>query len=104
MLRGDLIETYRIMKGIDRVDVGVISGKKTERALCSYLRWENCGRHGGAAVEWLPYSECSAGDSGSILTTGAVCTEFVSSPHDLRGFSPRSSVSSHTPKTYRYVG
>ncbi|XP_078280389.1 scaffold attachment factor B1 isoform X2 [Rhinoraja longicauda] len=28
-------------------------------------------RHGSAAVELLLYSECSAGDSGSILTTGA---------------------------------
>ncbi|XP_078285549.1 adhesion G protein-coupled receptor E1-like isoform X2 [Rhinoraja longicauda] len=48
------------------------------------------GRHGGAAVELLPHS---AGDPGSIPTTGAVCTEFVRSPRDLRGFSPRSSVS-----------
>ncbi|XP_078261910.1 uncharacterized protein LOC144596908 [Rhinoraja longicauda] len=32
-----------------------------------------------SAVELLPYSECSAGDSGSILTTGAVCTEFARS-------------------------
>ena len=60
--------------------------------------------HGGAAVELLPYSECSAGHPGSIPTMGSACTEFGSSPRDLHGFSPRSSVSSHTPKTVQVCG
>ncbi|XP_078260530.1 metabolism of cobalamin associated Db isoform X2 [Rhinoraja longicauda] len=33
-----------------------------------------------------------------------VCKELARSPHDLRGFSQRSSVSSHTPEMYRFVG
>ena len=48
-------------------------------------------RQGGAAVELLPYS---ARDPGSILTMGAVCTEFARSPRDLGGFSPGAPVSS----------
>ena len=49
-----------------------------------FKRLSASGRHGGAAVELLPHS---ARDPGSILTTGAVCTEFGRSPHYLRGFS-----------------
>ncbi|XP_055520622.1 NACHT domain- and WD repeat-containing protein 1 [Leucoraja erinacea] len=46
-------------------------------------KWAPSNTHGGAAIELLSCSECSAGDPGSIPTMGAVCTEFVRSPHDL---------------------
>lgn len=41
---------------------------------------------------------------GSILNKVAACVEFVRSHRDTRGFSPGSPVSSHNPKTYRFVG
>ena len=67
------------------------SGKRT---------WLITGWLGGAAIELLPHS---ARDPDSILTMGAVCTESVRCPCDLREFSLTSLVPSHTPKTYRFV-
>lgn len=53
-------------------------------------------RHGGAAVDLLPYK-------GPGFDPVYGCLP-VRSPRYLRGFSPGFLVSSNTPKTYRFAG
>ncbi|XP_078257637.1 ankyrin repeat domain-containing protein 40 isoform X2 [Rhinoraja longicauda] len=68
-------------------------------AVCIYMIRVWAARWRSGKVAALQHLQCQK--PGAIPTTGAVCTDFVHSPCDLLGFSLRSTVSSHTPKTYR---
>ncbi|XP_078270097.1 RAF proto-oncogene serine/threonine-protein kinase isoform X2 [Rhinoraja longicauda] len=104
---GKLVDTYKAggtirvyLPNKQRTVVSVRSGMTVQDSLKKALKVRGLQPDCCVVFRLPQRCECSAGDPGSIPTTGAVCTEFVRSPCDLRGFSPRSSVSSHTPKTY----